>query len=212
MAAVMWYGWAVEFLIQQPAPPDAPAEDRERLRFSGRFIFLTVNILTFEASFWVASLVAEVSRLVNPSKPLWGATTLAYTLSVFVAALGFMLTVLFLKFCWFEEGWRIQVLIPQRQKDPWFGFYTLANHCPSLLVAFADILVVKDRLLLAHFTPSVLVLLLMALGWAGMYLGWIELNYANNGGIWPYPVLDEVFRACFPKVGFVVLVPTYASY
>jgi hypothetical protein len=76
--------------------------------FGGRFVFLTVNILTLEAVYWITSLVAETSRLMSGT-PIWGATAICYSLSVFVAALGFMLTVLFLKFCWFEKNWREQV-------------------------------------------------------------------------------------------------------
>ena len=39
-----------------------------------------------------------------------------------------------------------------------------------------------------------------------LYLGWMELNHATNGGVWPYPILDEVFASCVPKLIFVVLV------
>ena len=61
------------------------------------------------------------------------------------------------------------------------------------------------RILLAFYTPSVLVLLGCALGWSLGYLCWMELNHYNNGGVWPYPILDEVFTSCLPNIAFVVL-------
>ena len=75
--------------------------------------------------------------------------------------------------------------MPRSVTMPWFGFHMIGNHCPSLFVAFADVLLVKDRVLLAHYTPTLPVLVGMALLWSLGYLGWMEVNHSCNGGRWP---------------------------
>ena len=61
-----------------------------------------VNILALEAVYWTVSIAAEVARAAGT--PLWGATVVAYSLAVFVAALGFVLC------CYWRggEGWGVE--------------------------------------------------------------------------------------------------------
>ena len=98
---------------------------------------------------------------------------------------------------------------PMRAANPAFGRLMLMNHCPSILVAFVDVLVVKDRTLLAEFTPAVPSLVIAAFGYTLGYLALIELTQRSNGGYWPYPFMDELFKNIFAKVIFVVLVRSH---
>ena len=96
-----------------------------------------------------------------------------------------------------------------RAVNPAFGRLMLMNHCPSILVAFVDVLVVKDRTLLAEFTPAVPSLVIAAFGYTLGYLALIELTQRSNGGYWPYPFMDELFKNILAKVIFVVLVRSH---
>lgn len=147
--------------------------------------YLTFWILVTQTAIVASSAIGEMS-LLGPA-PALGLLVAGYKASVFAGTLGIMLTLMFLKLCYFEKGWQTYC------KEFWegrgfpVGRNTLMSHCFSLPIGVLDV-VVKDKAFLRACTPSFLHTMLALAIFAALYFYWIHVTFAVCG-IWPYPLL-----------------------
>lgn len=165
---------------------------------NGRFGYLTVNIVCFHLIYWPLCLLAELFRARGLSKTHVLARKLigfTYATSVISGTFGIVLTILFLKFNWYEPKWRKNVLELYRSRGfVWIGPKVLFIHVNQIFVSFIDVLVIKDRKLLAQATPP-----LLWISWINCYITVayvcsIHMNRWWSDGYVPYPFLTKVLK------------------
>ena len=109
-------------------------------------------------------------------------------MEVFTSALCVILTLLFLKLCWFEPRWRKDILrVNNIEHSPYFGFVQLYIHCVELPLGLASLLLVKDRAMLQAVMPAASFLTLASFTYGMGYLGLLVYMYAVRGiAIYPF--------------------------
>ena len=132
-----------------------------------------------------------------------------HVVSMFSNTMGIVLTVLFLKFNYFEPGWIKNVYNVYKSRGYRFWIYKmLFLHCSQFFIAFADVLVIKDRMVLYESTPTLLTLAQVSLVYTFIYIVWVHVNkYACDGYV-PYPILEKVFKSWRLEAMFVLAVST----
>ena len=183
----------------------------------GHFSFLTVHIITLQACYWVVCALTELAWIhvldETPAirRTLAKAVTATYAFSVFSSTLGTVLTLLFLKFNWYEPAWRRDVLeMYLRRGNRAFVRKILVTHIPQLPIAVLDLVVLKQTHgILEAVTPSLWTLLVGSAVYASAYLAFTHLNFRLNGGVYPYPFLDKVLATWSSELTFFAVLTLF---
>lgn len=159
----------------------------------GPFIYLTRNNGTLQLVHTVFSAIAELSLvgwIPLSHEVTSNFVSSTYASAVFTAGLGTFVTIQFYKLVaprkenienynlWLPRGWDVK----------WFDDVV---HRPPLILAFVDILLVKDRISLVERMPKTLTLLMSTAVYAIVYLSVLHVNKAVTG-FWPYTILEDV--------------------
>jgi len=199
--------WIDLYMATAPEPHDRKWNLVGR-GFGGHFCFLTVHIVTTWAYYWPICAVAEVLRWQHGSADGWVGVTITamYRFAVLSSSLGTVLTLLFLKFNWFEAAWRRDVLDMYEARGKWlFRYKILFTHLNQLPIAMFDCVVLKQTHggLLTHVTPSVSTLLTITVAYCVVYLLFTHANYRFNTNVYPYPFMDKLFAQWSSELAFV---------
>mmetsp|Transcript_55106 Transcript_55106/g.144955 ORF Transcript_55106/g.144955 Transcript_55106/m.144955 type:complete len:287 (-) Transcript_55106:74-934(-) len=179
----------VDFFKMPPMTKDC--EIFELMQKVGKVAFLTFWILVLQTTQMVASFLAEACLLLG--LPCAGLLTFSYTIAVFMSTIGIMLTLLFLKFNYFEKVWRTEVKELWERRGIPLGRYTLLAHLPSLPIAVLDLAVVKDKSFLHLCNPQLWHNAGFTVLFGTLYFSWIHvLWWLTNYEHWPYPFLHEL--------------------
>jgi len=174
--------------------------------FGGHFSYLTVNILTTWAVYWPLCALAEVAWYLSLEQ-VWvaQAITATYRFAVLSSTLGIVLTLLFLKFNWYEPAWRRDVLqMYEARGKQNFRFKVLFTHVNQLPIALFDVIVLKQNHggLFAAVTPPIRSLLQICVAYCFVYLCFTRVNHRINGGVYPYPFMDKLFASWTSEFAF----------
>mmetsp|Transcript_8901 Transcript_8901/g.32828 ORF Transcript_8901/g.32828 Transcript_8901/m.32828 type:complete len:341 (+) Transcript_8901:245-1267(+) len=164
----------------------------------GHIVFLTFQLLTICTAYSTFSFLAEASRYLGYSG-LTPLLQLSYQVAPVISGFGQTLTLLFLKFCWFEETYQRVAVEPLRKSAPFAVFCMLYSHLTTMPCMLVDYLFIKDRVLLQALHPSLSGLAAIIVSYAAFYFLWVHMNHAINGGHYPYPFLYH-----FSPVGWVM--------
>jgi len=202
----------VELAVDSWALPMTRREEEvfPLIRMAGRMPYLTTWILYCQTIEMVVSAAGEVLLVLGVSCPKL--MTMAYECAIFAAAIGILLTLLFLKFNYFEEKWREEVAkVVKRSGVPYFHLSLLA-HLPSLPVAVLDIAVVRNARFLYLSKLPLSLNVGLAFGFAASYFGLIHiLWWASGYRNWPYPFLHDLDTASKRLAFFAVIFLAFAS-
>lgn len=204
LACILCCGMLLEMFVDYCKMPAPKKEDEVFvvIQTGGKPAFLTFWILTVQTIYTIAVAVSEISLLT--SRPLVALLSVNYTVSIYVDTLGVVLTLLFLKFNWYEAKWQAMRHTWEKRGVP-FGTYTLLGHLPSLPVGVFDLLL-KDRGYLALCSLSWAHNLLVAIIFSTLYFTWIHVLWAASGyKCWPYPFLHE-FDTCTKRCVFLLAI------
>jgi len=171
----------------------APTKDQDvypLMSIAGEATYLTVWILYFQSVHMLATAAAETLQACGVPCPRL--VTFTHAAAVFIGTVGIMLTLLFLKFNYFEEKWQIEVRQLWERRGVPFGFYSLVEHVPSLPVGILDVLV-RDRRFLRLCCPSLAANSAVVLAFSLLYFVWMHLLWWLTGyKCWPYPFLKDL--------------------
>uniref|UniRef100_A0A7S3V0C6 Uncharacterized protein n=1 Tax=Aplanochytrium stocchinoi TaxID=215587 RepID=A0A7S3V0C6_9STRA len=182
---------------------------------NGHFGYLTVNILCVHVYYWPMCVLAELfraRRLEEDSQVVRKLIGFVYFTSILSGSFGIVLTILFLKFCWYEPKWRETVLeLYQSRGFKWVGPKVLFLHVNQVFVSFLDVMVVKDKELLVKWTPSIYTIF----GINGLivvaYVVSVHINrFASNGQV-PYPFLQMVLKSWKKEIIFIGAVAIFTN-
>ena len=126
----------------------------------GHFSYLTFWILFAMLVYWNASFIAELVWLwgvAHDQEMIYARKLIKFTYaaSPLVGALGPTLTILFLKFNWFEPRWRKEVLeLYESRGHTSFKHHVLFTHLNQTPLSFLDVTVIKNRSLLVAHAPE----------------------------------------------------------
>lgn len=170
----------------------------------GHFCYLTINILTSWAVYWPICLVAEVAVWLQPQEEWAQKTHLAmYSCAVFSSSLGTLLTLLFLKFNWFEPNWRREVLdMYDARGNKTFRKKILFTHLNQLPIAFVDVALLKRGEVLKFATPSFAHLLAICFAYTLAYISFTHFNYRYSK-VYPYTFMDVVLKTWTSELVFL---------
>eukprot|EP00811_Abedinium_folium_P001489 NODE_11363_length_1291_cov_6.167526.p1 GENE.NODE_11363_length_1291_cov_6.167526~~NODE_11363_length_1291_cov_6.167526.p1 ORF type:complete len:256 (-),score=80.68 NODE_11363_length_1291_cov_6.167526:522-1217(-) len=187
-AAAMIVEYWIEF---RGTPPfqKAQASRFALIRSVGKTAYITCWIITGQTVVASSCAIAEVSLLTPWPQPALLAAS--YSLGVFTSTLGVLLTLMFLKLCYFDEGWRVQSLKYWEERGFPLRRNTLLCHCFSLPVGLLDILF-KAAAYLRLCSPPFWLFLFAVEAFGNIYNVYIHIVHLVTG-LWPYPILD---RAC----------------
>merc|ERR1712007_78097 len=188
-------------------PPAKRGNESYKLKcVAGDSCFLTFWILVVQTVVQVANMLAELSLFLAVPPP--GLLMASYSSAVFFDAMGAMFTLLFLKFCYFDAGWQVDIKEYWERHGVPMGARCLVSHVISLPVGIADIFV-RDPRFLQYCTPSPMKLAVAAAVVSVAYFTLIHATWAATGfQYWPYPFLHELNT--FPK-RLVLLVAIFAG-
>ena len=171
----------------------------------GHFVYLTIHITVLQQIYWTACFLAGAGFVEWPAL-----TFSAYRLTPFISGIAIALGLLFLKLNWFEPGWRKEVLEAYRGRGEWtFGPMVLFTHLNQTLTAILDVAVIKRDSLAPLAAPAASQLLKWCLAYSFIYVVFTHINYWWNGGSWPYPILDIVFKKSSTKIAFIAAVTMF---
>jgi hypothetical protein len=118
-----------------------------------------------------------------------------------------VLTILFLKYNWFEPQWRRDVLdVYLARGNHSFVPKILFTHLNQLPIALLDVTLLKQNHggLFAQVTPPLSTLLCLCFGYSLCYLAFTHANHRLNKGIYPYPFLDKLLSKWSLEILFFV--------
>lgn len=196
---------SVQLFVELFRLPPSKSEDETYvlMQMAGKPIYLTFWILSIQFVHACAAAIAEVALLADKEVP--GLSETSYAVALFVGTLGVVLTLLFLKFNWFEENWQKQWRVQWERRGIPYGILALLAHIPSLPVAILD-LVVKDVSFLKRCTPSITVNLGAISVFTVAYISWIHIWWrASEFKSWPYPFL-HAFDTCLKRIIFTIAI------
>ena len=134
-----------------------------------------------------------------------------YIMSPFFQGLGVVLTLLWLKFNWFEEKWQKTVVqfwqnlgfhaVVQVQ---WFGHSTLP-------LALIDIFLCKPGASMAAVMISNRTLVTIVASYTTLYMGMTLFLKTINGGNYPYPFLDNICAKWWSTAVFTIIIAVLNS-
>jgi len=160
------------------------------MRIAGKLPFLTTWILHCQSVEMFAAAAGELLLLAGVPCPVL--MTASYRFAEIAAGLGIMLTLLFLKFNYFEEKWRVEIAGTWARRGYPFFTVSLIGHLPSLPIAILDVAFVRDGRFLKLCNPALaenvgMTFVFMVTWYTFMHVLWWATNYQN----WPYPFLHE---------------------
>lgn len=176
----------------------------------GHFSYLTVNILCVWMIYWPACAVAEYRWSVLKMEDEFTRRLVAgvYAFAVFASSLGTVLTLLFLKFNWFNPEWQHEIRTTYLARgNGYFIPKILFTHMNQLPIAFFDLVVLKQNdHVLEWATVTLVNILLTSFAYTFWYLSFTHINHRMNKQIYPYPFMDKVFSSWRSEsIFFVVL-------
>lgn len=173
----------------------------------GHFSYLTVNILYTHCAYWLACLATEIAWEHGYGRTSKFTRQLVYFTHMFAsisAALGIVLTILYLKFNYFEPKWRETVLKVYRERGHhMFEIKSLFVHLNQFPIALCDLFIIKNEALLKQYTPTTFQILVFAVLYTLAYVSWTHLNHYITGGYYPYPFLEKAFASWNSEISFV---------
>lgn len=173
------------------------------LRYVGNTIFLTFQITVIQTVHTMAGAAAEIALFTNSTMPALSAFN--YSVSIFVDTTGVVLTLLFLKFNWFEKEWQLQARGVWESRGVRMGMLSLVSHIPSLPIGLLDI-IVKDHHFLRACSPIFAANAFVIAAFASYYVAWIHVWWAASGyKCWPYPFLHK-FDTCLKRILFAMAI------
>ena len=185
--ALIFGDWAL-LPCMDPDDEDSPEAARLDAKWqvtsgvAGHSIYYTHQTMSITAIYYTCSAVAELT-----GQPALRAA--CYSASLFVAADGVVLTLLWLRLNWLDSGWqRVRSAWETQGGCPDFGAICVAVHVPTSLFALLDVLVLRDAGLLARHTPSLGWILRAYVYYAFVYVFVCWLNRLACGR-YPYPFL-----------------------
>lgn len=199
--------------IVHGSPPE-PGDRKWRLLLdgvSGHFSYLTVNILTLWAVYWSLAAITEVLWAYDDSEIVRQMVTAVYSFAVISSAFGTVLTLLFLKFNWYNESWRKETLeMYERRGNTKFRTKILFTHLNQLPIAFFDVVVLKqNHYILLWATPSLFVTCMGSLAYAVGYLIFTHFNYRVNGQVYPYSFMDTMLVSWKVEIMFILVLAVF---
>lgn len=171
----------------------------------GHFCYLTINILVTWAVYWPLCLLGEFTVYAYPSN-VWAQKIhiAMYSCAVFASALGTLLTLLFLKFNWFEPNWRREVLgMYDSRGNKTFRKKVLFTHLNQLPIAVLDVFLLKQGKALQYATPSSAHILGICIAYPVCYIAFTHYNHQFSK-VYPYTFMDIVFQTWRGEIGFVL--------
>lgn len=188
---VLVIGMLTEIVADFNIPDSTKGQDSYKvIGLAGKPGYLTFWILSLQTAHVCYAAAAEAFLWMGAPAPRLLAWT--YSASTFVATGGVALTLLFLKFCYFEEAWR------RLEKDVWerrgvkLGLISLLQHVLSLPIAIIDVLA-KDQSYLKLCQPNVTMEMAAVAAFVTAYTAWYHLMWALSGyTLFPYPFLYEL--------------------
>ena len=185
------------FWMPMPRDPDSPgATSKDVTKWAimrspfGLLCFLTCQIIVFTTCSHFLWMLGEASLFTGT--PLAGCLTLVYGMEHFVASLCALLTVLFLRLCWYEPRWRSEVLaVCLRTYSPHFGTVQLYVHVTELPLGLLSLLVAKDRAFLLATQPSMSALKLAFIAYGVAYQA-LLIGMYHAAGVAVYPFLVRI--------------------
>lgn len=172
----------------------------------GHFSYLTVHILTTQAIYFSMAALTEIACLFSDSQVIRKAVTATNQFAVFNSSLGTLLTILFLKFNWFEPSWRrgtLEMYLARGKTS--FQRKVLFTHLNQICIALLDLLVVKrNHKLLSWATPSLSNLFAVSFVYVLSYIMFTHYNYHHNGGYYPYPFMDKMLSSWGTEISFIL--------
>ena len=185
--ALIFYDWAT-LPCMDPDDEDSPEAARLDAKWqvisgvAGHSIYYTHQTMSITAIYYTCSALAEFTD--QPALRL-----ACYSASLFVAADGVVLTLLWLRLNWLDAGWqRVRRAWETEGGCPNFGAICVAVHVPTSIFALVDVLVLRDSGLLARYTPSLGWTLRAYVYYAFVYVFVCWLNRCACGR-YPYPFL-----------------------
>ena len=205
-ALVAWFTLFVDIYHGTPAQPGDRKWHLLLDGHSGHFSYLTINILTTWAVYWPFSAAAELFWLYSESELVLKAVTATYAFAVFSSTLGTLLTLLFLKFNWYDKSWRRETLdMYDRRGNKMFRRKILFTHLNQMPIAFFDVVVLKqNHHILEWATPALSTVLIACFTYSLAYLAFTHFNYRTNGGVYPYTFMDEILKTWKSEITFFV--------
>jgi hypothetical protein len=188
-----------------PALPGATLKDINKWAIVtspfGLQCFLTCQIITMTTCAHLVWFIGEASLFT--SAPLAPCLVCAYSLDVFITSLCVLVTVLFLRLCWYEPRWRKEILqVNLVEHSPYFGAVQLYIHVVELPLSLFSLLVAKDRTLLRALKPDVLWLIFASLVYSIGYQSLLTLLYVKFHTV-VYPFLYAVHSVKPVPIGWV---------
>lgn len=177
---------------RDPKLPGARAKDATKWAIMssgfGLLCFFTCQTIILTTCAHFVWLLGEASLFT--SMPLPRCLAFAYNIDIFVSSLCIMVTLLFLKLCWYEPKWRRDILeINLVEHSPHFGSVQLFIHAVELPLGILSPLCLKCSPLLAAVKPNLLSLTLGSLVYGLCYICLMATMYIwYDAAIYPFIV------------------------
>mmetsp|Transcript_11616 Transcript_11616/g.29475 ORF Transcript_11616/g.29475 Transcript_11616/m.29475 type:complete len:341 (-) Transcript_11616:117-1139(-) len=191
--------WSTLFFDIYFGTPPAKGDPKEILmgkNFNGKFSYFTFYIIFSFTVYWTSCLVAEVAWLwgyAHYQEVVWARKLLKFTYAgaPLISALGVMLTLLFLKFNWFEPSWQREVLGRYHQRGQvWFGPTMLFTHLNQTPISLLDVAFIKNRKFAEAHRPEFIVFAAILVAFTVFFVVSTHLNFSLTKH-YPYPIFSK---------------------
>ncbi len=175
----------------------------------GHFCFLThivFSLIVAQATLDFVSKFALYQGLGHI--PIFGQTQLfLYRTGLLVHSTGVIVTILFMKMCWYDEVWQRETRMAEKE-NPLILVVQLYGHWIPAFNCFFDLLLNKDPKLILLYGVSFTETCIAFTVFAVFFQSWMELlHYITKA--YPYPFLRSM-DTLFKRIMFVLVVLVFA--
>uniref|UniRef100_A0A7S0ECM1 Uncharacterized protein n=1 Tax=Hanusia phi TaxID=3032 RepID=A0A7S0ECM1_9CRYP len=179
----------------------------------GKLAFLTVQCLYIQTGYFVLRFISEITP--SPANKASALKRWTYWFSAVAGGLGYFVTIMFYKFCWFNEKFQKNVVAVHEAKGVPFGLYQHILHVPCSILPIIDLLIMDSKILKENI-GSVRGYLVFYVCFGFWYSSLITTNFFITGA-WPYPFMEamnffqHVFFHLF-AIGFSIFLGMFHRY
>ena len=190
MTFLSYYAWLELLVDSRDKKTDRNYYTKELL---GHFCYLTHITFSFTCIYNSLDFISDLGMYCGMTEATIFVKVqgLLYSCSVFMSTLQVVVSVLFLKMCWYDDDWQTMVMEIEK-REPGTLFTNLWTHMIPAICAAFDLYVMKNTALVIKYNEDFNEFTKNALAFGLVYLLYMDVCYLLNGGYYPYPFLYNI--------------------
>jgi hypothetical protein len=187
--ALVTYTWILLLTFGRDTKIDTNYPTKE---LGGHFVFLTHMCFCAMTMYTTFVGVSHVLAYCGIEAPVFSKVQhFTYKVATFVGSANWMVTLLFLKVCWFEPKWQ-SMAVQNDKRTPGMRFLQFWTHLVPAVSTVVDLYFLKQAPEISSHGAGFYSIIKTSIAFSIFFLSYMEVCYKFNGGFYPYPFVYDI--------------------